>query len=179
MYYRYYVQVTWTRRTKRPDTGERNLQLLSVGDNTYISDNRFIISNKKVDNVSEDWPRSCCAIISSVDQSSLIDVSLQFQNWELTISRVELSDGGEYLCQASTHPPLAITTHLDVVGRREEKGGRERERGSQNFNAFTSFSNYTRQIVLQCNSKSASKIHKEKMRSQIISLLLLLLFSPW
>ena len=129
MYYRYYVQVTWTRRTKRPDTGERNLQLLSVGDNTYISDNRFIISNKKVDNVSEDWPRSCCAIISSVDQSSLIDVSLQFQNWELTISRVELSDGGEYLCQASTHPPLAITTHLDVVGRREEKGGRERERG--------------------------------------------------
>ena len=48
------VQVTWTRRTTRLDTGERNLQLLSVGDNTYINDNRFIISNKKVDNVSED-----------------------------------------------------------------------------------------------------------------------------
>ena len=47
----YCLQVTWTRRL---DTGERNLQLLSVGDNTYISDPRFIISNKKVDNVSED-----------------------------------------------------------------------------------------------------------------------------
>ena len=47
------VQVTWTRRTRRLDTGERNLQLLSVGDNTYINDNRFIISNKKVDNVSK------------------------------------------------------------------------------------------------------------------------------
>ena len=50
----YCLQVTWTRRTRRLDTGERNLQLLSVGDNTYISDNRFIISNKKVDNVSND-----------------------------------------------------------------------------------------------------------------------------
>ena len=50
-HHQYCLQVTWTRRL---DTGERNLQLLSVGDNTYISDNRFIISNKKVDNVSED-----------------------------------------------------------------------------------------------------------------------------
>ena len=55
-------------------------------------------------------------------------MELQFQNWELTISRVELSDGGEYLCRATTHPPLAIITHLDVVGRRG---------GTQNFNAFT------------------------------------------
>ena len=39
-----------------------------------------------------------------------------FQSWELTISRVKLEDGGEYLCQASTHPPLAIITTLDVVG---------------------------------------------------------------
>ena len=61
-------------------------------------------------------------------------MELQFQNWELTISRVELSDGGEYLCQATTHPPLAITTHLDVVGRRERE--REERGGSQNFNAF-------------------------------------------
>ena len=47
------LQVTWTRRRDKGD-----LQLLSVGDYTYINDNRFIISNKKVDNVSIHFP-SC------------------------------------------------------------------------------------------------------------------------
>ena len=105
----------------------------------------------------------------------LIARKFQFQNWELTISRVDLSDGGEYLCQATTHPPLAIITHLDVVGRRGEEGTRI----SMLLQQYRGFSNNTRQIVLQCHYKSASQIYKEKMRSQIISLLLLsLLLCP-
>ena len=41
-----------------------------------------------------------------------------FQNWELVLARVEVEDGGDYLCQASSHPPQHITTSLAIVGKR-------------------------------------------------------------
>ena len=41
-----------------------------------------------------------------------------FQNWELVLARVKVGDGGEYLCQASSHPPQHITTTLTIVGKR-------------------------------------------------------------
>ena len=41
-----------------------------------------------------------------------------FQNWELVLARVEVADGGDYLCQASSHPPQHITTSLNIVGKR-------------------------------------------------------------
>ena len=41
-----------------------------------------------------------------------------FQNWELVLARVEVADGGDYLCQASSHPPQHITTTLAIVGKR-------------------------------------------------------------
>ena len=39
-----------------------------------------------------------------------------FQNWNLRIRNVELSDGGMYECQATTHPPQSIFVNLRVVG---------------------------------------------------------------
>ena len=41
-------QVTWTRRLEH----ENSLQVLSIGDFTHISDSRFLIAKKPMDNVS-------------------------------------------------------------------------------------------------------------------------------
>ena len=34
------------------------------------------------------------------------------------LARVEVRDGGDYLCQTSSHPPQHITTSLAIVGER-------------------------------------------------------------
>ena len=39
-----------------------------------------------------------------------------FQNWNLRIRNVEMEDGGQYECQATTHPPQSIFVNLRVVG---------------------------------------------------------------
>ena len=38
------------------------------------------------------------------------------QNWELVVTHINVLDEGEYLCQASTHPPQHISTTVSIVG---------------------------------------------------------------
>ena len=38
------------------------------------------------------------------------------QNWNLRISDVAVTDGGEYLCQTSHHPPATLIVQLKVYG---------------------------------------------------------------
>jgi len=74
--------VTWTRRLEH----ENSLQVLSIGDFTHISDSRFLIAKKPMDN-----------------------------DWQLKIQSVSSYDSGEYQCQATTHPPSLISVQLIVV----------------------------------------------------------------
>ena len=38
-------------------------------------------------------------------------------NWRLQIQDVQKKDSGVYVCQISTHPPMALHTYLQVKGR--------------------------------------------------------------
>lgn len=49
------------------------------------------------------------------------------QNWSLHLRTALLSDGGEYLCQTSSHPPNSLLVRLtvyqataDIVGGKEK-----------------------------------------------------------
>ena len=42
------------------------------------------------------------------------------QNWNLRISDVAVTDGGEYLCQTSHHPPATLIVHLKVYGTQKK-----------------------------------------------------------
>lgn len=60
-------------------------QLLTVGPGTYAGDSR-------------------------------IAVKFQYpNNWRLSMNPVKRSDGGNYMCQISTHPPRTIYTNLTVL----------------------------------------------------------------
>jgi len=74
--------VTWTRQLEH----ENSLQVLSIGDFIHISDSRFLIAKKPLDN-----------------------------DWQLKILAVSSYDSGQYLCQATTHPPQHISVRLIVV----------------------------------------------------------------
>lgn len=63
-----------------------SVQLLTVGNGTYTSDNRLAISWR--------YPG----------------------NWTLQISHVELHDAGCYQCQVNTHPPIGLFVQLHVQG---------------------------------------------------------------
>lgn len=37
-------------------------------------------------------------------------------DWQLRISYLNERDGGHYECQVSTHPPIAFTVYLAIIG---------------------------------------------------------------
>lgn len=74
------LQVSWVKREPSND----NLQLLTVGMQTYSGDSRF--------SVEFQYPN----------------------NWRLRIADTNKSDEGQYECQISTYPPRVITTYFQV-----------------------------------------------------------------
>lgn len=74
--------ITWARLadTNRPYT------VLTIGDTTYINDDRYTIEKP-----------------------------IRHDKWNLRMRNVELEDGGLYECQATTHPPQSIFVTLRVV----------------------------------------------------------------
>ncbi|XP_049809934.1 uncharacterized protein LOC126252963 [Schistocerca nitens] len=73
--------VSWVRR--RP--GSEELQLLTVGRQTYSGDERYAVSFQYPD------------------------------NWRLTVSDARPADQGDYECQVSTHPPRTLRYSLLVT----------------------------------------------------------------
>ncbi|XP_055297900.1 uncharacterized protein LOC129566198 isoform X2 [Sitodiplosis mosellana] len=73
--------VTWL---KREQNNDYDIQLLTIGVQTYTFDKRF--------SVEFEYPN----------------------NWRLRIADINKTDGGLYECQISTHPPRAIRTRLHV-----------------------------------------------------------------
>lgn len=63
------------------------LNLLTVGNNTYSADARYTVAAEKPD------------------------------NWQLFIRDAGAHDEGSYECQVSSHPPIVIVVHLFVVGK--------------------------------------------------------------
>lgn len=76
-------QVSWVRRQ---DNGEK-VNLLTVGQQTYIGDPRYTVMFQYPD------------------------------NWRLQIRPVNSSDEGQYECQVSTHPPKYIHVNLHINGK--------------------------------------------------------------
>lgn len=75
-------QVSWMRRL----IGENELQLLTVGNNTYSGDARYAVHYQ--------YPN----------------------NWRLKITKTQVADEGTYECQLSTHPPRVIQYNLHING---------------------------------------------------------------
>ena len=75
-------QVSWMRRL----VGENELQLLTVGNNTYSGDLRYAVHYQ--------YPN----------------------NWRLKITKTQVTDEGTYECQLSTHPPRVIQYNLHING---------------------------------------------------------------
>lgn len=74
--------MSWVRRKH----GETDLQLLTVGKQTYSGDPRYTIEFQ--------YPN----------------------NWRLKIASANKNDEGVYECQISTHPPKVIIYYLHVNG---------------------------------------------------------------
>ena len=47
--------------------------------------------------------------------------------WTLRVKQVELRDQGNYECQITTKPIRTFNVFLKVVGKSQEKGGRDNE----------------------------------------------------
>ncbi|XP_011494288.1 PREDICTED: hemicentin-2-like [Ceratosolen solmsi marchali] len=75
--------VSWVRHT--------DIHLLTVGNDTYISDQRFIASH---------FPRT--------------------EDWTLQVKYPQRQDSGTYECQVSTTPPIGHSMHLSVVEPKTE-----------------------------------------------------------
>lgn len=76
-------QVSWVRR--KP--GDKGLELLTVGHQTYSGDTRYDIEFQ--------YPN----------------------NWRLKITAAAKHDEGAYECQISTHPPRVVRRNLFVIGK--------------------------------------------------------------
>lgn len=63
------------------------LNLITVGHNTYSADARYTLEYAEPD------------------------------NWQLFIKNAIAEDEGSYECQVSSHPPLVLIVHLTVVGK--------------------------------------------------------------
>ncbi|XP_047111702.1 uncharacterized protein LOC124788475 [Schistocerca piceifrons] len=92
--------VSWVRR--RP--GSEELQLLTVGRQTYSGDERYAVSFQYPD------------------------------NWRLTVKDSRPADQGDYECQVSTHPPRTVRYNLLIRGfgfwaAGENAGGRRLWKG--------------------------------------------------
>lgn len=77
-----YGVITWARLAE----GNRPYTVLTIGDTTYINDDRYSIEKP-----------------------------IRHDNWNLRLRNVDLDDGGMYECQATTHPPQSIFVRLRVV----------------------------------------------------------------
>lgn len=66
--------------------GEKELQLLTVGNQTYSGDSRYAVHYQ--------YPH----------------------NWRLKITKPQVTDEGTYACQISTHPPRIIQYNLHING---------------------------------------------------------------
>lgn len=75
-----FLQVSWVRH--------RDIHLLTVGIETYTSDQRFVASH---------FPRT--------------------EDWTLQVKYPQRRDSGTYECQVSTTPPIGHSMHLSVVGK--------------------------------------------------------------
>merc|ERR1719507_1283959 len=74
--------ITWARLAD----GSRPYTVLTIGDTTYINDERYAIEKP-----------------------------IRHDNWNLRLRKVDLEDGGIYECQATTHPPQSTFVTLRVV----------------------------------------------------------------
>lgn len=76
--------ITWARLADR----SRPYTVLTIGDTTYINDERYAIEKP-----------------------------IRHDNWNLRLRKVDLEDGGIYECQATTHPPQStfVTLRVDVA----------------------------------------------------------------
>jgi len=77
-----YGVITWARLAD----GSRPYTVLTIGDTTYINDDRYTIEKP-----------------------------IRHDNWNLRVRSASLSDGGMYECQATTHPPQSVFVALRVV----------------------------------------------------------------
>jgi len=119
-------------------SGETSLQLLSVGEYTHVSDSRFKLIKDPNDN-----------------------------NWELWLTSVDLMDGGDYLCQTSTHPPQHIITTLNVVDAYSEilvenvgestRNKKYQLQDEKNPNQKEIFIKKGSQLKLKCDLKKATE----------------------
>lgn len=118
--------VTWTRQLEH----EKSLQVLSIGDQTHISDPRFLIAKKPLDN-----------------------------DWQLRILSVSYYDSGQYLCQATTHPPQHIAARLVVVDAYAEiqVDGGERVQDPAYTSPREIFVKRGSQLKLRCELKKATE----------------------
>jgi len=78
--------ITWA----RIQDSYRPYSVLTIGDQNYVEDKRYVVSKPRVVNT---------------DQLS----------WSLRIRGVSPADAGRYECQATTHPPQSIVVRLKVV----------------------------------------------------------------
>ena len=71
------------------------LHVLTIGKETFSADSRYSLAYHRPD------------------------------NWRLRIRPALSRDNGTYLCQVSTHPPIILLSHLNVIGedRNNNKGG--------------------------------------------------------
>jgi len=74
--------ITWARLAD----GSRPYTVLTIGDTTYINDERYAIEKP-----------------------------IRHDNWNLRLRKVDLEDRGVYECQATTHPPQSTFVTLKVV----------------------------------------------------------------
>eukprot|EP00090_Calanus_glacialis_P009044 TRINITY_DN17375_c0_g1_i1.p1 TRINITY_DN17375_c0_g1~~TRINITY_DN17375_c0_g1_i1.p1 ORF type:complete len:318 (+),score=41.09 TRINITY_DN17375_c0_g1_i1:58-1011(+) len=118
--------VTWTRRLEH----EHSLQVLSIGDFTHISDSRFLIAKKPLDN-----------------------------DWQLKIQSVSSYDSGEYQCQATTHPPSHISVRVIVVDAYAEIKVEDAEnlRNPDSKGPKEMFIESGSQLKLKCELKKATE----------------------
>ena len=98
--------------------------MLTIGDQNYVEDKRYVVSKPHVlntDTVSpiKDYDKHDIVVKSfeSKVNSMYTALCLTQLSWSLRIRGVTPQDAGRYECQATTHPPQSIVVRLKIVGK--------------------------------------------------------------
>lgn len=104
-----FVKVSWIRKD------ESHLHILTIGKSTFSADDRYSLSlQRKHKNRRRHQKKES----SNVNPVSSGDPQDQVDNWRLKIKPSVRGDNGTYYCQVSTHPPIVLVTHLEIIGKR-------------------------------------------------------------